>query len=321
MKDVIGRRNWFFLLSLCIIVPGMISMALFGFRLGISFTGGDRITVHYKNGATLTDVQKEMDRYNAGAVVQSAAGQRAVITTRPLAQTVDTQVRDDLNAKFGPAPGGGSAVETFDTVGGQIASQQVYTAGVLILIASSLIVVYLALRFSVPGVGRWKFAVSAIIALLHDVFVLTGIFSILGKVFNLAIGEIDTLFVTAALTVVGFSVHDTIVIFDRIRENLRLGGGARQGSAAFAQVVNLSVVQSLSRSLNTSMTVIFVLLALLLIAPVSIKGFALALLIGIISGTYSSIFNASPLLVAWRDWEMSRTPPRVRGQARVAAAR
>jgi len=186
-----------------------------------------------------------------------------------------------------------------------VASQLVGTAAILIFISSAFIVIYLATRFAVPGIGRWKFAISAIIALLHDVFVLTGVFSILGRVFNLAIGEIDILFVTAALTVVGFSVHDTIVIFDRIRENLRTGGSQRLRQN-FEAVVNLSIVQSLARSINTSMTVIFVLLALLLLAPTSIKGFALALLVGIISGTYSSIFNASPLLVAWRNWELSR---------------
>ena len=305
MRDIIGRRNYFFLLSLAIIVPGMLSMATLGFRLGIAFTGGDRITVHYKNGATLTQVQQEMDTFGVDAVVQSAANNRAIITTKPLSQGEDVKIRNDLNQKFGPASGGGEAVEVFDSVGPQIASQLVYTAGVLIAVASTFIVVYLAVRFSVPGIGRWKFAVSAIVALLHDVFVLTGVFSIVGRVFNLAIGEIDVLFVTAALTVVGFSVHDTIVIFDRIRENLRLGGAQRLMRANFESVVNLSIVQSLARSLNTSMTVIFVLLGLLLIAPQSIKGFALALLVGIVSGTYSSIFNASPLLVAWRNWETS----------------
>jgi preprotein translocase subunit SecF len=310
VKDILGKRNWFFLLSLLIIVPGIISMTTQGFRLGIAFAGGDRITVHYRNGVSPSDIQKEMDNFKVGAVVQDATNNRAIITTSPLGTTAapgqksqDQQIRDDLNQKFGPAPGGGDAVETFDTVGPQIASQLVLTAAVLIGISSILIVGYLAFRFAVPGVGRWKFAVSAIIALLHDVFILLGVFSILGKVFNLAIGEIDTLFVTAALTVVGFSVHDTIVIFDRIRENLRFGGAQRLLKQNFEAVVNLSIVQSLARSLNTSMTVIFVLLGLLLIAPQSIKGFALALLIGIISGTYSSIFNASPLLVAWRDWE------------------
>jgi preprotein translocase subunit SecF len=196
-------------------------------------------------------------------------------------------------------------VEGFESIGPQVASQLVGTAAILILVSSLFIVVYLAVRFSVPGIGRWKFAISAIVALLHDVFILTGVFSILGRVFNLAIGEIDILFVTAALTVVGFSVHDTIVIFDRIRENLRSGGSQRLRQN-FEAVVNLSIVQSLARSLNTSMTVVFVLFALLLLAPLSIKGFALALLVGIISGTYSSIFNASPLLVAWRNWELAR---------------
>ncbi|MHB8508480.1 MAG: protein translocase subunit SecF [Candidatus Dormibacteria bacterium] len=305
MKDILGKRNYFFLLSLLIIVPGMLSMATTGFRLGIAFAGGDRITVHYRSGASLTAVSDEIKGFNVGALVQSANGNRAIITTRPLSRDESQKIRGRLNQDFGPAPGGGAAVETFDSVGASVAGQQVYTAVGLIVFSSLLIVLYLALRFSVPGVGRWKFAISAIVALLHDVFVLTGIFSILGKVFNLAIGEIDTLFVTATLTVVGFSVHDTIVIFDRIRENLR-GGGQRLSRTGFEAVVNLSIVQSMARSVNTSMTVIFVLLGLLLIAPVSIKGFALALLIGIVSGTYSSIFNASPLLVAWRNWEMGR---------------
>src|SRR5207302_10487784 len=107
-------------------------------------------------------------------------------------------IHDDLNARFGPAPGGGSAVETFDSVGPQIASQLVVTAAILVLVAAVGIVIYLSIRFAVPGIGRYKFAVSAIVALLHDVFVLTGIFSILGRIFNLAIGEVDTAFVPAA---------------------------------------------------------------------------------------------------------------------------
>jgi preprotein translocase subunit SecF len=312
MKDIIGKRNYFFLLSLLIIIPGIISMATLGFRLGIAFTGGNRILVHYRTGVTLDDIQKEMDRLQLNAVVQNATNGRAIVTTRPLAITAPpgqpseaARVRDDINQKFGPAPGGGPAVEGFESIGPQVASQLVGTAAILILVSSLFIVVYLAVRFSVPGIGRWKFAISAIVALLHDVFILTGVFSILGRVFNLAIGEIDILFVTAALTVVGFSVHDTIVIFDRIRENLRSGGSQRLRQN-FEAVVNLSIVQSLARSLNTSMTVVFVLFALLLLAPLSIKGFALALLVGIISGTYSSIFNASPLLVAWRNWELAR---------------
>src|SRR6266513_552181 len=226
--DIVGRRNWYFLLSLAIILPGIVSMAVFGFRLGIDFAGGDQYNLAFTRSVQATTVQKEMDTFNVEATVQQAGPNGVLITTKPLS----------------------SAQET---------------------------------------------AICAILALLHDVFVLTGIYSILGKVFNLPLGEINTLFVTAVLTVIGFSVHDTIVIFDRIRENLR-----QASRLTFEQNVNLSIIQSLARSINTSMTVVFVLVALFLISPQNIKGFTLALLIGIVSGTYSSIFNASPLLVVWR---------------------
>ena len=141
--------------------------------------------------------------------------------------------------------------------------------------------------------SSFRFGVCAIIALIHDVLVLLGLFSIFGHFLGV---EIDSLFVTAALTVIGFSVHDTIVVFDRIRENLKRVGGDN-----FSEVVNDSILQTLDRSLNTSLTVILVLIALLLFGGDSIKWFVVALLIGIISGTYSSIFNASPLLVVWQD--------------------
>jgi preprotein translocase SecF subunit len=156
----------------------------------------------------------------------------------------------------------------------------------------------LAWRFhNVPGGWRagFQFGGSALAALLHDVFVLTGIFSIIGTFLHLRIGEIDALFVTAVLTVVGFSVHDTIVVFDRIRENLRVSQ-----RLSFEQVVNLSIMQTAARSIITSFTVVLVLAAILISGGDTLKGFALALMIGIVSGTYSSIFNASPLLVAWR---------------------
>ena len=281
--DIVGRRNWYFLLSLAIILPGIISMLFFGFRLGIDFAGGDQFNIAFKQPTSAAAVQKEMDTFNAEATVQQAGPNNVLITTKPLGINEETAVRDDLNKKFG------GTVASSAFVGPTIAKELVVGAGALILIASILIVAYLSFRFN------YKFAVCAILALLHDVFVLTGAYSILGKIFNLQLGEINTLFVTAALTVIGFSVHDTIVIFDRIRENLR-----QASRLTFEQNVNLSIIQSLARSINTSMTVIFVLVALFLISPQNIKGFTLALLIGIVSGTYSSIFNASPLLVVWR---------------------
>jgi len=283
--DIVGRRNWYFLLSLAIILPGIVSMAFFGFRLGIDFAGGDQYNLAFTRPVQATTVQKEMDTFNVEATVQQAGPNGVLITTKPLSSAQETAIRADLAKKFPLDPSRSSYAQ----VGPTIARELVVGAGGLIVIASILIVIYLSIRFN------YKFAICAILALLHDVFVLTGIYSILGKVLNLPLGEINTLFVTAVLTVIGFSVHDTIVIFDRIRENLR-----QASRLTFEQNVNLSIIQSLARSVNTSMTVVFVLVALFLISPQNIKGFTLALLIGIVSGTYSSIFNASPLLVVWR---------------------
>jgi preprotein translocase subunit SecF len=283
--NIVGRRNWYVLLSLAIILPGIISMLFLGFRLGIDFQGGDQYNLVFTRPVTANTVQKEIDKFNVEATTQQAGPNNVIVTTKPLGTQQETTIRSDLFKAF-PVDG---AKSSYSQVGPTIAKELVVGAGVLILIASILIVAYLSFRFN------YRFAVCAILALLHDVFVLTGIWSILGKIVNSPLGEINTLFVTAALTVIGFSVHDTIVIFDRIRENLR-----QASRLSFEQNVNLSIIQSLSRSLNTSMTVVFVLVALFLISPESIKGFTLALLIGIISGTYSSIFNASPLLVVWR---------------------
>jgi preprotein translocase subunit SecF len=173
-----------------------------------------------------------------------------------------------------------------------------------VVIASGAILLLLAVRFrNVPGGWRagFQFGGSALAALLHDVFILAGIFSILGKVFGLRIGEIDSYFVTAVLTVVGFSVHDTIVVFDRIRENLRVSQ-----RLSFEQIVNLSIMQTAARSIITSFTVVLVLAAILIAGGPTIAGLALALLIGIVSGTYSSIFNAAPLLVVLRKLQAPR---------------
>ena len=284
--DIVGRRNWYFGFSLLIILPGIISMIVLGFRLGIDFAGGDQLNFTFNRPVAATAVQDEIDSFNVQGTVQQAGPNSVLITTRPLGTSEEPRIRSDLSAKFG---GINEQKSSSQSVGPLVARELVLGAGLLVAVAAACIVVYLSFRFN------FKFAVCAILALLHDVFVLAGVWSILGKVLNSPLGEINTLFVTAVLTVIGFSVHDTIVIFDRIRENLRL-----PSRLTFEQNVNLSILQSLARSLNTSMTVVFVLVALFLISPQNIKGFTLALLIGIISGTYSSIFNASPLLVVWR---------------------
>jgi preprotein translocase subunit SecF len=174
-----------------------------------------------------------------------------------------------------------------------VSADLIQQAIVLILIGSLGILLWITFRFHDVKMG-----VAALVALLHDVIVVVGIFAILGTFFRI---EIDGLFVTAMLTVIGFSVHDTIVVFDRIRENR-----ARHSGEAFDRIVNHSILQTLGRSINTSFTTVLVLLTLLLFGGETIRTFVLAMVIGIISGTYSSIFNASQVLVTWQLWEDER---------------
>ena len=179
------------------------------------------------------------------------------------------------------------------TIGAVVSADLINQALLLILVGSIGILLWITYRFQ-----DVKFGVTALVALVHDVIVVVGIFAMLGTIFRI---EIDALFVTAMLTVIGFSVHDTIVVFDRIRENR-----ARHAGEPFAEIVNHSILQTFARSIMTSFTVVLTLLSLYLFGGEAIRNFVLALLIGIISGTYSSIFNASPLLVVWHEWDDRR---------------
>jgi preprotein translocase subunit SecF len=293
--DFVGRRNVFFLISLIIIIPGIVSMISRGFLLGIDFAGGTEfdLTFNQKPSASQVQVAAAAAGLSQPTIQRSTDGSFIVRTAQSMQPTQQKQVEDALGARFG-----GIKSATASVVGPTIAREIVTTALGAVAIASTLILLYLAFRFrKVPGGWRsgFQFGGSALLALLHDVFLLTGVFSILGRIFDLHLGQIDQLFLTAVLTVVGFSVHDTIVVFDRIRENL-----STTRRLTFEQVANLSIMQTLARSIITSFTVVLVLLALFLFGGESIKGFVLALLIGIVSGTYSSIFNATPLLVVWR---------------------
>ncbi|MGA7912278.1 MAG: protein translocase subunit SecF [Candidatus Dormiibacterota bacterium] len=291
--NIIGRRNLFFAISLLIIIPGILSMATKGFLLGIDFAGGTEFTVTFTNHPSLTQVENAVAAENDnGSVIQTGGG-GFILRYPPLTVALQKQVEDDLQSRLGLA----NFSQVLE-VGGTIAGETIEFALLALVLAATAILFLLAIRFrNVPGGWRagFQFGGSALFALLHDVFLLTGVFSIIGKVLNLRIGEIDSLFVTAVLTVVGFSVHDTIVVFDRIRENLRVSQ-----RLSFEQVVNLSIMQTAARSIITSFTVVLVLAAILIAGGNTLKGFALALMIGIVSGTYSSIFNASPLLVVWR---------------------
>jgi preprotein translocase SecF subunit len=235
---------------------------------------------------------------SASASAAASPGASAAPSASPSTATGNTQLPTEgkggqmvtaLQAQFGPI----AEQASLTTIGPVVSADLINQALILILVGSLGILIWITYRFQ-----DVKFGVTALVALVHDVIVVVGIFAMLGTIFRI---EIDALFVTAMLTVIGFSVHDTIVVFDRIRENR-----ARHAGEPFAEIVNHSILQTFARSIMTSFTVVLTLLSLYLFGGSAIRNFVLALLIGIISGTYSSIFNASPLLVVWHEWEDRR---------------
>jgi preprotein translocase subunit SecF len=290
--DVVGNRKWFFIGSALIIIPGLVFLLLGGLKLGIDFTGGSLWEVQFKQAVEPAAVKAILSDNGFGdAQVQTASGNVLQIRIRELKEGSPQKValENAFRAKFGDF-----TQLQLQTVGPTVGTSISQRAILAIAFASVGILCYIAYAFR-KAQHPFRFGVCAIAAMLHDVFVLIGIFAILGYFFNI---EIDSLFVTAVLTMIGFSVHDTIVVFDRVRENT-----IRRASSSYEDVVNYSLVQTMVRSLNTSLTVVFTLLALYLFGGETIKNFVLALLIGIVSGTYSSIFNASLLLVVWEHQE------------------
>lgn len=293
MIDIIGKKNWYFVLSLLIVIPGMITLIFYGLNLSIDFTGGSRLTISFPKNVerkTVSGLKQLLKDNNVKVSTAEISDKSVLIRTSPMNQKQNAKFISDLSKKFKDAK-----ESQFETIGPTIGAETTTNAIKAVIFASILIILYITWSFrSVPKpASSFRFGICAIIALIHDILVVVGIFAILGRFFNV---EVDSLFVTALLTVMGFSVHDTIVVFDRIRENLK-----RMMGTSFSQIVNESILQTLDRSLNTSLTVILVLFALLLFGGETIRWFVVALLVGIISGTYSSIFNASPLLVFWHE--------------------
>ena len=291
--DIIGKKYLYFALSLIIIIPGLISLILFGLNPSIEFTGGTRITVSFPVKASqgnAAEIKNILEKEKLKVSNTEVSNNLVYVRTQQMDQKQNAKFLEDLNSRLK-----GAKQEQFESIGPTIGAETTVNAVWAVVVASLFIVLYITWSFrKIPKpASSFKFGVCAVIALIHDVLVVIGIFAILGHFFGV---EIDSLFVTALLTVIGFSVHDTIVVFDRIRENLK-----RVSGLSFAQVVNESILQTLDRSLNTSLTVVLVLFALLLFGGESIRWFVVALLIGVISGTYSSIFNASPLLVLWQE--------------------
>ncbi len=225
---------------------------------------------------------------SAAASPSASASPSAEPSPAPIAEGTEfADLEATLEDRFGPGQ-----PRLLRTVGPIIGADLIRSSAILIVVGELFILAYLWMRFG------FRFGTAAIVALLHDVILVVGTFAILGFFFNL---EFDALFVTALLTIIGFSVHDTIVVFDRIRENR-----VRHAGESFGQIVNHSLLQTVARSIITSLTVVVTLGALLLLGPPTIRTFTLALLIGVVSGTYSSIFNASQILVAWNEWDARR---------------
>lgn len=293
--NIIGRRKLWYAISLAIIIPGAISLAMNGLKLGIDFRGGQLMEV--QGEIAQEEVLQIAEQRELKDVTVISAGDNTLIRYRsvddPKRQQAD---RDALAAQLG---GSGHPEVRYENVGPSVSADITQKAVISIALASLAIVLYIAFAFRnvPPPMTSWNFGVTAIITMLHDAFLLLGIFSLMGVFLDV---EVDALFVTAILTVIGFSVHDTIVVFDRIRENLRRQRGE------FEEIVNNSILETLARSLNTSLTVLLTLLALYLFGGQSIQMFVLALLIGIAAGTYSSIFNAAPLLVSWHNYKQKR---------------
>ncbi|MBA7618875.1 Protein translocase subunit SecF [subsurface metagenome] len=279
--NFIGKRKIWFIISLGIIAAGIVGFIIQGgFNLGIDFLGGSLMEVEFERDVDVAEVRGVMNDIGFGnAILQQTESNRFIIRTTPIDIETKNEILDSLNEKIGitglplqdrtVAPGFGK----------QIARNALLAIGISI----AGILIYIWIRFEI------RFGATAILALVHDVLVTLGVYAILQR-------EINTATIAAILTIIGYSLNDTIVVFDRIRENT-----PKAGKLGYSKVVNDSVNITLTRSINTTLTTLFPVILLLILGTAALKDFALALTIGIITGTYSSIFFASPVLVAWNN--------------------
>ena len=296
--NFVGKRNWFFLFSFLVILPGVVFLIINpGLRLGIDFTGGSTMTIKFSESVTQDELRTELTRIGqVDATVQSFGDNTYFIRTRQLSDQDKDGLVNSLEASLSP-----DGVDVSSDFVSPVVARDTILNGMYAVVAASVgIFIYLWWAFrSVPR--PFRYGIAAIIALVHDLLIVIGIFAILGNLLGL---EVNTMFLVAVLTVIGYSVNDTIVVFDRLRENV-----LNYGNRGFAQNVNVSISETIGRSLNTSLTVLIVLLALLLFGGATIRTFLLVLVIGVIAGTYSSIAVASQVLVAWESGDFGRMLP------------
>jgi len=289
MFKIIQKRKIWFWLSGALVVLSLAAFSIFGLNLGIDFTGGSLLELQFKQTPPDNNqITENLSEFNLKSLsIQPAGDNSLIIRTSSLNEEEHQAILASLAdlTEFQEL--------RFDSIGpiiGQELKEKAIYSIIVVLIAIILYIAYAFKKVSQP-VESWKYGLSAIIALAHDIIIITGVFAVLGKFMEV---QVDTYFVTALLTVLGFSVHDTIVTFDRTRENL-----PRHQDKTFEEVVNLSVNETIIRSINTSFTTLIVLIAIFLFGGATIKYFVLALMLGAVVGTYSSIFLASPLLMFW----------------------
>lgn len=298
-----GNRHWFFLVSLLVIVPGIVALILLGLRPGIDFTGGSSLTLGFSGVVEQQELRNELTQLgHPDSSVQNLGDNQYFVRTKLLSDDARDALIEGLEVSKAVVPNDVTLLG-FDLVSPVIASETVRNGLFAVLAASVGIFIYLWWAFrSVPS--PFRYGVAAIVALVHDAVIVIGVFAILGEIMGI---EINMMFLIAVLTVIGYSVNDTIVVFDRLRENIMT-----YPNRDFEDVVNISISETLSRSINTSLTLLLTLLALFLFGGATIRSFLLVLLIGVVAGTYSSIGVATQVLVAWEKRDLGRLYRKIR---------
>ena len=301
--NIIKNRVVFYVISGIFVGGSIVALALFGLNQGIDFTGGSMLSVRFDSRPTPVDAEKTLSGLDLGAITIQPVGDTAMnFRMKTLDEDTHQKVLTSLRGSYGTT----TELE-FNSIGpsvGQELRQKSLTALVILFLAILAYVAFSFRKVSMP-VQSWKYGVVTLISAFHDVSIPVGLFAILGRFAHV---EIGTPFIAAVLTIMGYSINDTIVVLDRVRENLQ------RSSGLFEDIVERSVQQTKLRSLNTSMTTILAMTAVYFFGGASIKDFALALIVGIAVGTYSSIFIASPLLVTWNRWDVKRKQQQGKGK-------
>lgn len=300
--NFVGKRNWFFLISFLAILPGVVFLIIApGLKPGIDFTGGSTLTLAFGNTVTPQELRLELASLGeADSTVQNLGENTYFVRTKQLSEERKDLIVDTLETKLSPD---GVGVLSFDLVSPVVAQETILNGFYAVLAAIVGIFIYLWWAFrTMPN--PFRYGIAAIIALFHDALIVVGIFAILGELLGI---EVNTFFLIAILTVIGYSVNDTIVVFDRLRENV-----LTFPNRSFSESINISISETIGRSLNTSLTLLFTLMALFLFGGPTIRTFLLVLVIGVVVGTYSSVAIASQVLATWESGDVGRLFRKVR---------